>query len=169
MLRGILASDLAQKRIWNTSTTFDPLQKSGTLVKRVVRGTKSTLERMGLVRGRMALEFASSAPQSLRQKQLKRSCVPLFAEVDGAGECGKRRTQVRVYDLMVENHHEFIADGVLVHNCVAMAARCVRDRITPTPVGIDEDDDLEEVDEIDLLMEKQNKQGRIPSLFSDNW
>ena len=52
---------------------------------------------------------------------------------------------------------------------IAMAARCVRDRITPTPVGIDEDDDLEDTDPLDLLMERQNKHGRIPSLFSGDW
>ena len=62
------------------------------------------------------------------------------------------------------DHDDFV-------DTISMAARCVRDQISPSPTGLfDEDDDeLEDYDEIDKLEEKLNaRNGRIPSLF-DNW
>ncbi len=62
-----------------------------------------------------------------------------------------------------KGEHDDIVDTI------AIAARCAQDQVSPTPVGIDEDDDLEDFDEIDAIQERLNQGGGIPSLFSSDW
>jgi hypothetical protein len=109
------------KRTWRVS---DLLHPNGIVARLAESGTGSTQER--LVSASECTEKcpASSAEKSscggARELHCALPCVVPGGEKNNVSP-GNLGTPVPVYNLTVEDAHEFVAWGVLVHNCDALA------------------------------------------------
>ncbi len=103
------------------SFTLKVLKKlrSGTHQKKAENGIVKTERNVGLIDRTLNL-IVKSAEKSLRQdiKESQSSAITT-ARLNQIEEVGSY--EARVYDLMVEDCHEYFANGVLVHNCIDAA------------------------------------------------
>lgn len=116
--RNILGADLKTIPLGgrnSRSLGFSHL-KSGTGVKRGLLGTKSTEVSRGLI-----VNQEHSFVRNVEQRTRQDTWVSANSVIQTAKllhfEQGEGRKE-RVYDLTVEDCHEYFADGVLVHNCM---------------------------------------------------
>jgi hypothetical protein len=93
-------------------------QSNGIKAKRVLNGTKSMQEKTISVSHYQLNQNVCNAEKITSQKQSMQSSAIQTAKLKNF-EC-VTSWQERVYDLSVEDEHEYFANGILVHNCDAM-------------------------------------------------
>jgi hypothetical protein len=103
----------------NILQTLETKPQNGTGLQKEERGTENTQEKS------YSKSYPKSSAQSVvlssNQVQAEISYVLVSAkdyEEIGYYEKGKQEKEVPVYDLMVEEDHEFFAWGILIHNCI---------------------------------------------------
>ena len=91
-------------------------QKNGTNQKMVLNGTNNKLKRVGLI-DLLKIKYANNAERitQLDTQEFQNSVIKT-ARLKHL-EIGESYNAI-VYDLMIEECHEYFANGVLVHNCV---------------------------------------------------
>lgn len=91
-------------------------RKSGIKVKKVESGTQNMEKKLGLT-DHIERLIVKSAVKSIRLDTQEYQNTAIITARLRHLEKGEE-TLKRVYDLMVENEHEYFANGVLVHNCI---------------------------------------------------
>ena len=107
-----------QKSLKNSMQKESNQQSNGIKAKRVLNGTKSMQEKTISVSHYQLNQNVCNAEKITSQKQSMQSSAIQTAKLKHF-EC-VTSWQERVYDLTVEDEHEYFANGVLVHNCDAM-------------------------------------------------
>lgn len=134
-----------RQSILNTLNESGHLLTHGTKQMNVGNGQESTQKHLYSKTDQK--NHALSVDQCLNQKSQEPQCVA--QSVSGSGQINscEKDTIVPVYDLMVEENHEFFANGVLVHNCLdslAMVAH-LAEVVYSKPQAVEE---FEVIDEI---------------------
>jgi len=91
----------------------DQKQSSGTRVRRVENGTLNT-QRSSMKTGNILKKSANSVGRNTKLDTQELVSI-VIQTVNKKQEIGELK---RVYDLMIKDNHEYLANGVLVHNCV---------------------------------------------------
>ena len=91
-------------------------QKNGISQKRVLNGTKNMQENQDLVNLTTGSICVSSAGRNIEEKQNMQSFAIQTAKLKTCEIVESWKEQV--YDLTVEDAHEYFANGILVHNCM---------------------------------------------------
>jgi len=91
----------------------DQKQSSGTRVRRVENGTLNT-QRSSMKTGNILKKSANSVGRNTKLDTQELVSI-VIQTVNKKQETGELK---RVYDLMIKDNHEYLANGVLVHNCV---------------------------------------------------
>jgi len=94
-------------------------QKSGTQVKRALNFIKSSVKNLGNLVN-INPSIASNAEKNLRPDTLELVSIAITTAKQKPYE-----QEERVYDIMVDDCHEYYANGVLVHNCMDAARYAV--------------------------------------------
>lgn len=94
------------------------LQKhpNGTEVKKVLNGTKSMQKNLILGNLTYQAENVIGAKKNTSQKQSNQNFVITTAKLNHFEK--EEGMQLQVYDIMVDECHEYFANGILVHNCI---------------------------------------------------
>jgi len=114
------------KKTQNTVKSFTRLvlkrQKNGMQAKRVENGILNTGNEHGLIESikPLSVKFVERA---ISQDTLPDQSIAIKIARLKLLERGESRSE-RVYDLMVENNHEYFANGILVHNCIDAIRYC---------------------------------------------
>ncbi len=115
---------------------FKKLLNSGVIVKTVKNGIKNTLKKVLINLKKL---FVSNVVNQQQDTQVIVNTAQTNVEIKYNSEtlCLKTPiTEKRVYDLMVENHHEFFVNGILVHNCLDSFA--MQEEIAEKPIDMAE-------------------------------
>ena len=98
---------------------YKRLQKNGDTAQKVKNGTGNILKRVSINRKSLIVLNVGKKEQDTQvmQDSVPRNVGQNTAQ-ENLGEKTQTITKRRVYDLMIENHHEFFANGILVHNCL---------------------------------------------------
>ena len=108
------------KRILSGLKTFTQKvlkrQKNGTNQTKVESGTKNMVKNVGLIERKLKkiVRYAEKNTRHHAQKQVNSAIKTAKLKTLEQGE----RYKAEVFDIMVENNHEYFANGILVHNCV---------------------------------------------------
>lgn len=86
------------------------------VIRQSIQGTTDSVARSASINPRCSNENARCAAQNTEQENtpIQDSVVPLVLE----GIIRLSASEERVYDLQIEDTHEYFANGVLVHNCI---------------------------------------------------
>lgn len=117
----------------------EALQKAGTHQKKDEHGIENTQKNL-LQSKTCQKNPALFAEQCLSLKHKNHQCVVTSA--NGNDQIIYKTNEIPVYDLMVENDHEFFAYGVLVHNCID-AVSLVSQMVTTSYRTDDEEEEME--------------------------
>lgn len=108
------------KRILSGLKTFTQKvlkkQKNGTSQTKVESGTKNMVKNAGLIERKLKkiVWYAEKNTKHHAPKQVNSVIKTAKLKTLEQGESYK----AEVYDIMVENNHEYFANGILVHNCI---------------------------------------------------
>lgn len=97
---------------------FNNNQEIGEKPNKVLNGIKNTQKIHSINQSQLNVQ---NVEQKQLDMQLHQSIVPINVKTKSNSETLNLNTQIiekRVYDLMVNNHHEFFVDSILVHNCI---------------------------------------------------
>lgn len=92
------------------------LQKNGTNLKREKNGIRNMVKKCGLIENikRLIVNYAEKNTKLEKQQAQNIAIKTVKLKHLDLGESHK----ANVYDLMIEDEHEYFANGILVHNCI---------------------------------------------------
>lgn len=116
---GLLQKSVLEKTL-NFSRIFKlkalKLRRNGTSQKKAEFGTQSMVKNLGLIE-RLKIMFANNVEKNtLQDTQVYPNSVMLIAKLKHFEQGISWKEEV--YDLTVEDAHEYFANGILVHNCL---------------------------------------------------
>lgn len=100
-----------EKKLERILIILDTLQKNGTPLKKVLSGTVSMEKNLGLIEKRL-VKYAKYVERNIKHISLQEADFAI--RIVKRERCGKED----VYNLMIENEHNYYANGILVKNCV---------------------------------------------------
>ena len=127
----------------NILNQLEHQQKHGIVAKKALHGTENT-QNEAFVKT-CHREVVLSAESILSQRLQYKSSVEIL-NATMSDKQGLQERNVPVYDLMIEDCHEFFADGVLAHNCDSLS---YIDQMVTTSYRVDNDE--EDYEPLDVI------------------